>query len=145
MIIPSGSLFVLALNCLQKSMILTPCGPSAVPTGGAGVAFDAGNCNFTVAWTFFAILTPYAREKRAAAAPLLRDLLHLREIQFYRRRAPENRHADFQRAAVGIHFLDHSREIRERPVDDAHRLVAVKRQLRPRLFRRGGRAIQNVF
>src|SRR5579864_7349766 len=104
MIIPSGSLFVLALNCLQKSMMLTPCGPSAVPTGGAGVAFDAGNCNFTVAWTFFAILTPYAQKKTSRRSAPLRDFLDLREIQFYRRRAPENCHADFQRAAVGIHF-----------------------------------------
>jgi hypothetical protein len=29
-------------------MMFTPCGPSAVPTGGAGVAFAAGNCSFTV-------------------------------------------------------------------------------------------------
>src|SRR5437762_717897 len=43
-IIPSGSLAVLALNCLQKSMMFKPCGPSAVPTGGAGVALPAGNC-----------------------------------------------------------------------------------------------------
>ena len=45
---PSGSFAVLALNCLQKSMMFTPCGPSAVPTGGAGVALAAGNCSFTV-------------------------------------------------------------------------------------------------
>src|SRR5256885_1467413 len=47
-IIPSGSLAVLALNCLQKSMMFRPCGPSAVPTGGAGVAFPAGSCNLIV-------------------------------------------------------------------------------------------------
>ena len=29
---------VAALYALQKSMMLIPCGPSAVPTGGAGVA-----------------------------------------------------------------------------------------------------------
>ena len=29
---------VAALYALQKSMMLMPCGPSAVPTGGAGVA-----------------------------------------------------------------------------------------------------------
>ena len=29
---------VAALYALQKSMIAMPCGPSAVPTGGAGVA-----------------------------------------------------------------------------------------------------------
>src|SRR5580700_1428841 len=56
MIRPSWSLpDVLALNALQKSMILTPCGPSAVPTGGAGVALPAGICNFTLPVTFFAI------------------------------------------------------------------------------------------
>jgi hypothetical protein len=38
---------VLALNALQNSMMLTPCGPSAVPTGGAGVALPAGICSFT--------------------------------------------------------------------------------------------------
>src|SRR5579864_8130638 len=48
---------VLALNALQKSMMLTPWGPSAVPTGGAGVAFPAGICNFTCAVTFFAIMS----------------------------------------------------------------------------------------
>src|SRR3984893_6227161 len=56
MIRPSWSLpDVLALNALQKSMMLTPCGPRAVPTGGAGVAFPAGICNFTRAVIFFAI------------------------------------------------------------------------------------------
>src|SRR5690349_11315411 len=54
-IIPSGSFAVLALNCLQKSMMFRPCGPSAVPTGGAGVALPAGNCNLIVVCTFFAM------------------------------------------------------------------------------------------
>src|SRR5258708_28577898 len=49
---------VLALNALQNSMMLTPCGPSAVPTGGAGVALPAGICNFTWAVIFFAMLFP---------------------------------------------------------------------------------------
>src|SRR4051812_50099919 len=38
---------VWALYILQKSMIATPCGPSAVPTGGAGVAAPAGGWVFT--------------------------------------------------------------------------------------------------
>src|SRR6185437_6347154 len=47
MIRPSWSFAeVLALNALQKSMMFTPCGPSAVPTGGAGVALPAGICSF---------------------------------------------------------------------------------------------------
>src|SRR3954452_6316264 len=44
---------VLALYSLQKSMIATPCGPRAVPTGGAGVAAPAGIWIFTTAETFF--------------------------------------------------------------------------------------------
>src|SRR4029453_3995939 len=54
MISPS-SFEVFALKFLQKSMILTPCGPSAVPTGGAGVAFPAEIWSFTIACTFFAM------------------------------------------------------------------------------------------
>src|SRR2546422_769399 len=41
--------FVLALNCFTNSMMLTPWGPSAVPTGGAGVACPAGTCSLTTA------------------------------------------------------------------------------------------------
>ena len=33
---------VAALYCLQNSMMFTPWGPRAVPTGGAGVAAPAG-------------------------------------------------------------------------------------------------------
>jgi hypothetical protein len=46
MISPS-SFAVRALNALQKSMMFTPWGPSAVPTGGAGVALPAGIWSFT--------------------------------------------------------------------------------------------------
>jgi len=48
--------WVRALNCLQNSMMLMPCCPSAGPTGGAGVALPALHCSFTIAWTGFAIL-----------------------------------------------------------------------------------------
>src|SRR5207244_8953958 len=57
-IIPSGSFDVLALNCLQKSMMFKPCGPKAVPTGGAGVALPAGNCNLIVVCIFLAMSLP---------------------------------------------------------------------------------------
>src|SRR6266700_5336967 len=95
-IIPSGSLAVLALNCLQKSMMFKPCGPSAVPTGGAGVALPAGNCSFTVAGTFFAMRIPLCAVWPRHAArpgllyPDLGDLFHLHKIEFHRRRAAEN-------------------------------------------------------
>ena len=44
---------VAALYALTKSMIATPCGPSAVPTGGAGLALPAGIWILTIAATFF--------------------------------------------------------------------------------------------
>ena len=44
-------LSVAALYALQKSMMLMPCGPSAVPTGGAGVAAPAWIWIFTIAAT----------------------------------------------------------------------------------------------
>src|SRR5581483_2039356 len=47
--------FVASLNCLQNSAILMPCGPSAVPTGGAGLAAPAGSCNLIVVFIFLAI------------------------------------------------------------------------------------------
>src|SRR5581483_4116721 len=46
---------VFALNCLQNSIMFTPCGPSAVPMGGAGLALPAGTWSLIIAVTFFAI------------------------------------------------------------------------------------------
>src|SRR5580704_4302319 len=77
-IIPSGSFPVLALNCLQKSMMFTPCGPSAVPTGGAGVALPAGSCNLMVVCTFFGGMFPLPQKFFAAGgdkSPPLQNLL----------------------------------------------------------------------
>src|SRR4029077_4821008 len=97
MISPS-SFAVFALKFLQKSMMFSPWGPSAVPTGGAGVALPAAICNLTCACIFFAML----------------DLLCLQEIQFVRCRAPEDRHHDLQRVAIGIHFVDDAVKAGER-------------------------------
>src|SRR3954469_22717006 len=51
-----ASFWVRALNSFTNAMMLMPCGPNAVPTGGAGVACPAGICNFTNPATFFAIV-----------------------------------------------------------------------------------------
>ena len=48
---------VAALYALTKSMIATPCGPRAVPTGGAGLALPAGIWILTIAATFFLAMT----------------------------------------------------------------------------------------
>src|SRR5215510_10708069 len=58
-----SSFAVFALKFLQKSMLLTPCGPSAVPTGGAGVAFPAAIWSFTIACTFFAIVHNHSTQR----------------------------------------------------------------------------------
>src|ERR1051326_3652844 len=42
-----SSFAVRALKFLQKSMMLTPCGPRAVPTGGAGLALAAAVLGLT--------------------------------------------------------------------------------------------------
>ena len=44
--------FGFSLNSLQKSMILIPWGPRAVPTGGAGLAAPAWMANLTTIFIF---------------------------------------------------------------------------------------------
>src|ERR1700722_14398929 len=136
MIMPSGSLAVLALNCLQKSMMFTPCGPSAVPTGGAGVAFIAGNCNFTVALIFLAILLFLYPWKRLRVS--LRDFFNLRKIELDWRGTPEDGYRNLQRRTVGIHLFHYPGKIAEEAFSDSHFLATIERQLLLRFFRRGG-------
>src|SRR5262245_16190261 len=108
MISPSWSLAeVFALNALQKSMMLTPCWPSAGPTGGAGVAFPAGICNLSLPITFFAICSSLAsnpgsrvisyndRGYRSLRGDTTLTLFHLQKVKFHRRRTSEDRHHDF--------------------------------------------------
>src|SRR5438552_14192504 len=45
---------VCALNALQNSIMLTPCWPSAGPTGGAGFACPPGICSLISVRTFLA-------------------------------------------------------------------------------------------
>src|SRR5688572_6829878 len=111
-----SSFAVFALKFLQKSMMLTPCGPSAVPTGGAGVALPAWICNFTTACTFFAI-------RRL-------NLFYLQEVQFDRRRAAEDRDHHLQRVLVEIHVFNHAVEAGERPFVDPHVVALLERVLR---------------
>src|SRR6266536_5701518 len=99
---------VRALNCLQNSMMLMPCCPSAGPTGGAGVALPALHWSFTMAWIGFAI------------PPLPLDRLHLQEVELHRRRAPEDAHHHLDLAALAVHLVHHAGERAERPVHDAH-------------------------
>src|SRR5512139_1793585 len=94
MIVPSCER-VLELKALQNSMMLTPCCPSAGPTGGEGFAFPAGICSFTIACTFFAISEPF-------------DLVVL---EFHGRQPSEDGHHDLQLAALGIEVVDGALEV----------------------------------
>ena len=58
-------LAVLELNSLQNAMMLMPCGPSAGPTGGAGLALPAWSCSLTMPETFFAMTIPLLLRRAA--------------------------------------------------------------------------------
>src|SRR5437667_3475295 len=97
---------VFALNCFTKSMMFTPCGPSAFPTGGAGVACPAGTCSLTIAVTGFAISEPSAASSPVPRMSAARTALRIRALAF-----------------VGQHFLHGSAKVRERPLSDLHDLA----------------------
>src|SRR5438445_2173674 len=127
---------VAALYALQKSMMLIPCGPSAVPTGGAGVACPAWIWIFTVAATrFFAtVFAPlplsYFRFARSAASSLaslgrrvvrtgrlLLQLCYLAEFELDRGLAAEDVDQHLELGAVDVNLVDGAVEVRERPGD----------------------------
>src|SRR5258708_7480555 len=144
MISPSISFwFVRALNCLQNSMMLICAWPSAGPTGGAGVALPAAICNLTKPVTFFAMISlpsqfpslGFSAQDLKLAFLLnwkllcLSHLLHLVELQLHRGRAAEDRHHDFQRLAIFIHFVHNALERSERPFRNAHGFVLLELDL----------------
>src|SRR5438128_3341788 len=108
---------VWALKPLQNSMMLTPCWPSAGPTGGDGFALPAGICSFTIAWTFF-IARPHAS-----------DPLHLVVLELDGRGPAEDRHDHLHPPALGVHVVHHALEVDERSVDDAHLVAALEHGL----------------
>ena len=76
MIVPVSAC-VRALNALQNSMMLTPCWPSAGPTGGAGFAAPAGICSLINVRTFFAIARRTRIQRCGFAAAALLGALTL--------------------------------------------------------------------
>src|SRR5262245_63655007 len=87
-------------------MMLTPCWPRAVPTGGAGVACPALIWSFTSARTFL---------RRRGAAPF--DMfLHL--LRFRRPRCPRPPATD--RSVLGLRHLVEGQLDRGFPVEDVH-------------------------
>ena len=113
MIVPRW-LSVAALYCLQNSIVCTPCGPSAVPTGGAGVAAPAGS------W----ILTMAVTRRRAMACRAfslflsLLELGDLAELELDRGLPAEDVDEHLQLQLVLVDLGDLAGEVRERPFLD---------------------------
>src|SRR5271155_229243 len=76
---------VAALYCLQNSMVWTPWGPSAVPTGGAGVAPPAGSWILTMAAIFF-----LGGISGSPGGVRQSELRHLAELELDRRLSAED-------------------------------------------------------
>src|SRR5579885_3072926 len=105
-------LSVCALYCLQKSMMLMPCGPSAVPTGGAGVAAPALIWMRTTAATrFFAIAV-------LVLVPL--ELGDVAELELDRRLAAEDVDEHLELRTVDVDLGDDAVEVGERSGDHTH-------------------------
>src|SRR5215470_11915363 len=94
-------------------MMLTPCWPSAGPTGGAGFAAPAGHCSFTIAISFLAMGES--------------DLLYVLVREPDRGRPTEHRHQHLNLFLLGPDLADHPGEAGERPVDHAHVLPFLER------------------
>src|SRR5579872_2540796 len=94
-----ASFFVASLNRFTNSPMLTPCWPSAGPTGGAGVACPPGHWSLIFALTSFAML-------------LLR-LLDLPVLEVDRCRTSEHHDRHLDHALLGMDLLDGPLEVLE--------------------------------
>src|SRR5207253_5938293 len=107
---------VCALKALQNSMMLTPCWPSAGPTGGAGFTCPPGICSLISVRIFFAISSI--------------QLLHLFEGQLDRHLALEDVDEHLQLLLVRVDVDDLAVEVRERAGGYLHRLAEGELDLR---------------
>src|SRR2546428_9289807 len=104
---------VRSLYSLMNWPMLMPCGPSAVPTGGAAVAFPAAIWTLTTALTFLAMS--------------LHQLFDLQEVELDRRLPAEDRYEDLDLVALGVHLVDDTVQVGERTVGDTHGLALGER------------------
>src|SRR3984957_12344618 len=133
---------VAALYCFTKSMMLTPCGPRAVPTGGGGVAAPAGSWPLTMVLSFFLggiavgflFLIP-------GEASRLSELRYLVERELDGRLAAEDGHEHLELLGDRVDLVHGRRERRERAVHNGNRLAGLvfrRRLLGGGRLRRGG-------
>src|SRR5579875_2923556 len=105
---------VAALYCLTNSIVWTPWGPRAVPTGGAGVALPAGSWILTMAVT--------RRLAIGGEFPFL-ELRHMGEVELDGRLAPEDVDQHLELQLVFVDLGDRAAEVGEGPLADPHRLA----------------------
>src|SRR3954470_2070170 len=134
---------VAALYAMQNSMMLTPCWPSAGPTGGAGLAapawiwslmtavnrFLGGMTSFFV--TGWSGLVVGACRKPASGGGRrgpCSDLGDLGERELDRRLPAEDRDEHLQLLLLGVDLVDRRGQCRERPVHDGDRLADLQMQ-----------------
>src|SRR5687768_7398791 len=107
-------------------MMLTPCCPRAVPTGGAGVACPARICSLTKDTTFLRDrLPPIPFTSRGPNGPTrglplarLLDPCHLVEPQLHGGLPVEDVHQDLELALVHVDLADRPVEVGEGARDD---------------------------
>src|ERR1700761_6871532 len=90
-------------------MMLTPCWPSAGPTGGAGLAWPPTAWSLIWVRTFLAI---------AELSLFQLDLLDLVEAHFNRRLTTEDGHQDLELLGVLVDLGDLAAEVRQRAGHD---------------------------
>src|SRR5262245_19607804 len=95
-------------------MMLTPCWPSAGPTGGAGVAWPAWICSLITAAIFF------FGGMRILPGLVLLNLL---ERELNRRLPPEDLDQALDLLRVGVDLVDRRLQCREWPIDDGDRVT----------------------
>src|SRR6201986_57657 len=109
---------VAALYALQNSMMLTPCWPSAGPTGGAGLASPALICSLISPTTFFF-------GAMSVGVPFWLNLRDLGEAQFHRCFAAADGHQHLEFLLFGVDLVDRRRQRGERPVHNGDGLAAL--------------------
>src|SRR4029079_17596 len=120
---------------LQNSMMLTPCCPSAGPTGGAGFACPPGICSLISVRTFLA-MCPSSSSSSV-------ELLYLVEAELDRNLALEDVHEHLELLLVGVHVDDLAVEVGERARGYLHRLAERELDLGARALADGGAGAQD--
>src|SRR5215208_432962 len=103
-------------------MIATPCGPRAVPTGGAGLALPAGIWILTIAATlFFAMSGHLFRDDLGDGGPFGGlQLGDLAEVHLDERLSPEDVDQHLELHVVGVDLGNLAGEVGERTLPHAN-------------------------